>query len=283
MADEHIIEAIGRTRVIIRDGVVTDIGEAIISDCPLAKRFACPVDEITPGAVKKNIEKRIASFGMCTPEREIFSHDDFVGFGASELTSSGLASGIIDAAILACDGAGTVIVTDPAMAQGIGGRMSGLVKTSPIPEVIERITAGRGIVVDPDHTTMDPVNGVKVARKAGFTRILVTVASADAAEAVRMQDPDALIMAVHVTGMTAGDTERISAVADITTACASEHIRKICGPKALMQAGTSVPIFVLTQRGKALLIARITVIPHQLLITHAKLPVDGERIPHPLV
>jgi putative methanogenesis marker protein 8 len=283
MIDEHVIEAIGRSRIVVRDGKVVEVGEAVITDCPLAKRFACPVDEFTTAAVKKNIENRIESFGMCTPERSLTSDDDFVGFGASELTRTGLTCGIIDAAVLACDGAGTVVVTDPAMAQGIGGRMSGLVSTSPIQAVIERIVSGGGIVPDPVLASMDPLAGVTTAHKAGYSRLLVTVAGADAAEAVRRSDPDALIMAVHVTGMSREDAARIAAVADITTGCASRYIREICGPKALMQAGTSVPIFILTPRGKELLLKRLEVIPNQILVSHTKLPVSGENVPGPLV
>ncbi|WP_319578989.1 methanogenesis marker 8 protein [uncultured Methanospirillum sp.] len=283
MTDEHIIEAIGRSRVVVRDGKVVEVGEAVIKDCPLAKRFACPVEEFTPAAVKKNIENRIASFGMCTPDRSLTSDDDFVGFGASELTRTGLARGIIDAAVLACDGAGTVVVTDPAMAQGIGGRMSGLVSTSPIRSVIERIEAGGGIVPDPVHASMDPLTGVAAAHKAGHSRLLVTVPGADAAEAVRRADPDALIMAVHVTGTSQEDAIRIAAVADITTGCASRYIREVCGKKALMQAGTAVPIFILTQRGKELLLARLAVIPNQILVSHTALPVSGGKTPDPLV
>ena len=62
---------------------------------------------------------------MCTPEREVLDNREFVGFGASEILSFSLAVGILDAVVLACDGAGTVVVTKPAMVQGIGGRMSG--------------------------------------------------------------------------------------------------------------------------------------------------------------
>ena len=40
--DEHIIEAIGRSRIVIKNGKVVEVGEALISDCPLAKRFALP-------------------------------------------------------------------------------------------------------------------------------------------------------------------------------------------------------------------------------------------------
>ncbi|HWQ67313.1 MAG TPA: methanogenesis marker 8 protein [Methanospirillum sp.] len=283
MTGEHVIEAIGRTRVVIRDGVVIEIGEPVIADCPLARRFACPVNEITPDAVKKNIENRIATFGMCTPDRQLSSGDDFVGFGASELTSTGLACGLIDAAVLACDGAGTVVVTTPEMAQGIGGRMSGLVRTSPIPKVIERIEADGGIVPDPKTAAMNPFHGVTAAREAGFKKLLVTIAGADDAEVIRATDPEATIIAVHTTGLSHDEVVRIAAVADIVTSCASKEVREVCGPRALMQAGTTVPVFVLTTRGKALLIARLTAINHPLLINHAKLPSMGEKTPYPLV
>jgi len=281
--DEHILEAVGRTRVVVRDGKVVEVGTPVIRECSLARRFACPVHEITPEAVRKNIENRISSFGMCTPDREIFSHDDFVGFGASELTSSGLSGGIIDAAVLACDGAGTVIVTSPAMAQGIGGRMSGLVKTSPLVEVIDRIRSAGGIVVDPVTASIDPVFGVSCAHNAGYTRILVTAATAEACRRIRASDPEALIIAVHVTGMDREDAESVAVTADIVTSCASAPVREVCGKKAIIQAGTSVPVFVMSQRGKELLVARIAAISHQLLITHTSLPVCGESSPRPLI
>ncbi|HVP25218.1 MAG TPA: DUF2099 family protein, partial [Methanomicrobiales archaeon] len=142
--DEHIVEAIGRTRVVIRDGVVVEVGTPCITDCPLARRFAVPVTDFSPEAIRANIENRISSFGMCTARREVTDNRIFVGFGASELLSSALRAGLIDAAVLACDGAGTVIATTAPLIQGIGGRMSGLVSTSPIHEVIQRIKSAGG-------------------------------------------------------------------------------------------------------------------------------------------
>jgi hypothetical protein len=41
--DEHILEAIGRCRVIIRNGEVIERGEARITSCPLTKKFAHPL------------------------------------------------------------------------------------------------------------------------------------------------------------------------------------------------------------------------------------------------
>ena len=219
---------------------------------------------------------------MFTPDRQIYSDDIFVGFGASELLSTAIMNGVIDAAVIACAGVGTVVVTDPAMVQGIGGRMSGLVSTSPIPVVIEKVQNGGGIVPDPSHASMDPVLGIRAAQNAGFHRLAVTVAGPDAAERVRKADPDAVIVVVHTTGTTEEEAERLLKVADIITACASKTIRNICGPKALLQAGSAVPVFAMTQKGKDVVIERMRVIQNPLYVTHAKLPVPGEN-PIPLI
>jgi hypothetical protein len=55
---------IERGTIVIRDGAVVEVGEPVIADCPLAKRFAYPIPAITKDAVKANIEHRIRSFGM---------------------------------------------------------------------------------------------------------------------------------------------------------------------------------------------------------------------------
>ncbi len=86
---------------------------------------------ITPGAVEEIFSNRTAVYGMCTNAREVLGSGEFVGFGVSELISAGLKPGIIDCAVIASDGAGTIIVRSPDLVQGIGGRMSGLVKTQP--------------------------------------------------------------------------------------------------------------------------------------------------------
>lgn len=283
MADEHIIEAIGRCRVVVRDGQVVEVGEPRISDCSLARRFAIPVSEMTPEAIRRNIEGRINGFGMCTENRELYADDDFVGFGASEILRCGLEEGLLDAVVIACDGAGTVIVTDPRMAQGIGGRMSGLVSTSPLPGVIRRIEEGGGIVPDKEGASMDPLRGITEAKKAGYKKLGVTVASADMAMQVRNADPDSLIFTVHMTGITDGDAEKIADCADMVTSCASGPARKICGSRALVQAGTSVPVYALTTKGKDLLFRRIAQIKYPLLVTHSTLPVFGDAVPRPLI
>ncbi|MDP3395342.1 MAG: DUF2099 family protein [Methanoregula sp.] len=281
--DEHIIEAIGKCRVLVRDGKVIEVGKPIIADCPLAKRFAFPVPEITTEAVKANIEHRIRAFGMCTPAREVLDTRPFVGFGASELISFGIKAGFLDAAVIACDGAGTVVATTPEMVQGIGGRMSGLVSTSPHHSVIERIEQNGGYVLDPDNARIDQQSGVALAHLKGFRRIAVTVAAPAEAEAIRAAYPHSLIVAVHVSGLSRVEAARLVGASDLVTACASRPIREIAGPLALVQAGISIPVFAMTAKGKEIIIEKIRMSEEPVLIKPTKLPVVGDREPSPLV
>ena len=281
--DEHIIEAIGRSRIVIRDGVIVEIGEARVRECPLAKRFAYPVPKITQENVRANIEHRMKAFGMCTPDRDVLDKKEFVGFGATELLGFASKVGLIDAAVLACDGAGTVIVKDPALIQGVGGRMSGLVSTSPINKVIRRIEKYGGIVVDKEHASLDQFAGVKWAYEVGYTKVAVTVARPEVAEKIRKAYPEAIIFGVHVTGLTREEAESMVALADLMTACASRTVREVAGAKALLQAGVSVPIFALTKRGKEIIVEKIRQTDEQVLIKPTKLPnLDGQQ-PDPLV
>lgn len=282
-SDEHIIEAIGRSRIVIRNGRVVEVGEAQITDCPLAKRFAYPIPAITKDSIKMNIEHRIKAFGMCTENREVLDSREFVGFGASELLSFGLQVGIIDAAVLACDGAGTVIVTKPAMAQGIGGRMSGLVKTSPHKSVMDRIEEGGGIVLDRDHARIDQLAGVALAIAEGFRNIAVTVAIPETAEIIRRIHPETLIFAVHVTGLSRQEAETLVTASDLVTSCASKTIRETAGAGALLQAGISVPIFAMTQKGKLLILEKIRQSDEPVLVKPTRLPALGDNQPSPLI
>ncbi|MDD1712692.1 MAG: DUF2099 family protein [Methanoregulaceae archaeon] len=281
---EHIIEAIGRCRVVIRNGQVIEVGEPVIRDCPLAKRFAYPVPAITREAVKANIENRIRSFGMCTSRREVTDHREFVGFGASELISFGIQAGLLDAAVLACDGAGTVIATTPELVQGIGGRISGIVKTSPIPAVMDRIEENKGIVLDRATGRIDQTGGTMLAVARHYEKIAVTVADPDAAERIRTAYPDALIFAVHVTGLSRDDARRLVDVSDLVTACASGPIREFAGKRALVQAGTAVPVFAMTPAGKRLIVEKMARTREPFLVKTTRLPVlDHAQQPDPLV
>ena len=281
--DEHIIEAIGRSRIVIKNGRVVEVGDPLISDCPLAKRFAYPIPSITKDAIRANIEHRIQAFGMCTPDREVQDTREFVGFGASELLSFGLRAGLLDAVVLACDGAGTVIATKPEMVQGIGGRMSGLVQTSPHNTVIDRIEQGGGLVLDRENARIDQLAGVALAVSEGYRNIAVTVASPGIADTIRRIHPDTFIFAVHVTGLSYDDAELLVSVSDLVTSCASRTIRDIAGSRALLQAGITIPIFAMTQKGKLLILEKIRQSDEQILVKPIRLPAHSDILPSPLV
>ena len=281
--DEHILEALGRCRVVIREGAVVEVGEARITSCPLTKKMAYPLTALDRESVKANIENRIRTWGMCTPRREVTDTRPFVGFGASELLSFGLSVGLLDAVVLASDGAGTLIATTPVLVQGIGGRMSGLVKTVPYPEVIERIEENKGIVIDKAHASLDQAAGVEKAYGMGFTKVAVTVALPADAKKIREQYPDALIFGVHVTGLSHAEAEVLATSSDLVTACASGSIREVAGKKALLQAGVSVPIFAMTRKGKDLILEKIRQSDDPVLFKTTRLPALAEQQPEPLV
>jgi putative methanogenesis marker protein 8 len=281
--DEHIIEACGKARIVVKKGKVVNVGPTLLKACPLAAKFSQPVINFTKKEIMLNMEDRIKRVGMFTKDREVLSNDDFVVFGASELICSGMKRGILDCAVVACDGAGTVITTSPQLVQGIGGRMSGLVKTSPIKEVIMRLEANGGKVLDPDNTAINQLDGVRLAQKEGFKRIAVTVTDPMDAEAIRKYNPRAMILGVHLTGTTKEGAERRVASADIVSGCASKWIREIAGKVALLQAGVSVPVFALTVKGKDLIAEKIKETQQRILVKIEKLPYTDKKCPDPLV
>jgi len=286
MTDEHIIEAVGMTRIVIRDGKVVEVGEPEVRFCPLAKRFATPVDPITKETVQRNIEARIKNFGMCTKDREVLDKETFVLFGASELMSTGLRTKTLDAAVICSDGAGTVIIRTPDLVQGIGGRMSGLVSTTPLPSVIQRIGEAGGIVIDKTTAKMDVLAGLARAKSEGWTKTAVTIAGFqhELAEEIREKYPEALIIAVHTSGVqSAENAERLVAASDLVFACASKHVRAAVS-KALVQGGIGVPVYAMSRAGKRLIMERLIETDQQILVKNTKLPVeDMGKQPEPLV
>lgn len=263
------------SRVVIENGKVVEVSEPIVKFCPLFKKYR-NIDEITSEVVRSNIEFRIDSFGMCTENREIRMRD-FLSFGISEILSSALKENMIDAAVIAADGCGTVVVSDPEIVQGLGGRISGLCETSPITSVIDGI--GRENVLDPENATMDSIAGVRKAVSMGYKRIAVTVASMNDASLLRKEYGDSLIiMAVHTTGMSEDDAVTAFDVCDVITACASRTLRDESKKQDVVVAGNKVPIYGASIKGKELVLMRLRLV--------GKEPWDGsepEDPPTPLI
>lgn len=277
------MELLGKTRVKVKDERVVETGEPLIRWCPLFDKVR-GIKEITPEAAAANMEFRIKEHGMFTPRRKL-EMDVFVGFGASEVMMTATRRGLIEAAVTVCDGAGTVITNNPSLIQGIGGWISGLVETDPIPEVLAGIEERNGTVLDPKTAKIDQVAGARLAAER-YSKFAVTVADADVAEELRElekeQNVQILIVGVHLTGIGEVDAERLLACADIVTSCASKFIREKVQP--LVQVGTAVPLFGLTRWGKEVLVERAKEVDRPILINTMPLPVLPEnKQPRPLV
>ena len=270
----HIMEIMGKTRVVVKDGKVIEVGEAELEWCPLIDKLS-GVHKITSEEVKKNVEFKIKEYGMFTAKRHLLGHDTFVAFGASEIMMSGLRSGFLDTTVTACDGAGTVISNNPELVQGIGGRMSGLVETEPIEDVINGIQKLGGIVLDTKTASIDPVGGVKKAAELGYKKIAVTTADSKTAKNLREIETelglDLIVIAVHVTGVSKEEAQGLLENSDLVISCASKYIRELAKP--IVQVAAAIPLFALTKKGKELVIERERDIESPILITTTELPV----------
>ncbi len=268
----------GKTKIVIKDGKVIEVGEPEIEWCPLISKMN-GVQNIISDEVKKNMESKISDFGMFTSRRKLIENDTFVAFGASEIMMSGLSSGFIETTVTACDGAGTVISNNPALVQGIGGRMSGLIETDPIESVINGIQELGGTVLYPKTAAIAPVGGIRKAVELGYKKIAVTVADSKTAKQLRELENelniDIIVIGVHVTGINKEEAQTLLKNLDIVISCASKYIRELAEP--LVQVAAAIPLFALTQKGKELVIERAKDIKSPILINTTYLPVVPEH------
>jgi len=279
----HIMELFGKTRVVVKDGKVIETGEPQADWCPIFSKVA-NVSKLTSQEAKKNMEYRIKELGMFTAQRK-FDYGVFVNFGASEIMMTGLRRGLLDATVTVCDGAGTVITDQPGLVQGMGALMSGLIETEPIKEIIEGIGSRGGIVLDKENASIDQAGGLIKACELGYRKIAVSVVSAGDVKKLRQlekeKDISLTLIGAHLTGIASEEARELIGELDIVTGCASRTVRDIVSP--LLQAGTSVPMFAITQKGKELLLERAKEIDSPLLINTQKLPVLPEhKQPRPL-
>ncbi|AAM32555.1 MULTISPECIES: methanogenesis marker 8 protein [Methanosarcina] len=274
----HIMEMMGKARVVVKDGKVIEVGIPEVEWCPLFVKLR-GVEKMTPDEIRKNMEARISELGMFTENRRLEFETTVVAFGASEIMMSGLTSGFLETTVTACDGAGTVISGNPALVQGIGGRMSGLIETEPIDALIRGIEERGGTVLDPATATIDPAGGVRKAAELGYKKIAVTIADAKTAKNVRKIESesglDLFVIAVHVTGISREEAQELLDNSDIVISCASKYIRELAKP--LVQVAAAIPLFALTKKGKELVIERAKDIESPILINTMPLPVIPEH------
>jgi len=276
---EHEIYCCG-SRVLISEKGVEVLGEPLIEYCPLHE-ILYGTKQIDAEAVRRSVETKVANFGFCSAHR-VFSAEPVVAYGASEIMQVCLEKRLIDCAVVVCEGAGTVITSKGSLVQAIGARLTGIVRTSPIPEIIARIKSEGGIVLDEERAIIDQVAGVKKALNLGFRRVAVTVAGfqAEAISYIKSleasEKADVLVFSVCNTCVGEDAVEHV-VKADIVCASASKILRKEMGKRALLQLGVAIPVFALTEKGKKLVLAYLAEFKDKLVIFRTeKLPYEAE-------
>jgi putative methanogenesis marker protein 8 len=284
---EHLLE-MAKALVRVKDGKIEVLTEPGIRCCPL-RRDLYGIQEESRETVQRVLQGHMKELGMYGPERVLELQEEPVSFGASEILADAMREGLVDAAVVVCEGAGTVVATRPEVLQAIGAHMTGLVETEPITEIQEGLVE-KGCTLLDRQCTMDQVRGFDQAASLGFKKIAVTVAgsrTADA-EALRKRDSEqgthSIILAVHTTGISESEALALAESCDLVWSCASRAVREVVGKRAQMQIGISIPVFALTQEGKRLILNRALHFSGQLVLHRAGLPLAPEgKQPEPLI
>ena len=258
--DIHVLKYFS-SFVSVSRGKIINITEPTLTYCPLAEHLYKDFSaisgnnkEVIKNAIKKAIELKIKDYGFFTDNRKISFDGVTIPYGASEMISFALRRKVIDAAVVVCEGAGTVITNKPEVVHGIGARMNSLLLTSPIKGIIQNLkTSGCRVVFE--NALIDQARGVEEAIKAGYKTIAVTVCghSTDNLKTFRSLEKgygvSIVCLAVCTTGITKDKINMIRDYADLVWSCASADVRRIIGPLAVLQLSRQIPVFVLTRKG----------------------------------
>jgi len=281
----HLLRHRGGLFKIYEDLSIEVVEEPKIRYCP-AVEFGYGIKEINLKTAIQNLEYKIKEFGLFTPRRK-FDPSIFVPFGASEMISTSLKDGLLDLSITVCDGAGSVLTDNPDLVQGIGARLTGIVKTFPIEEIISYIEDNGGLVLDKDTAEINNVKSVEKALELGYKKIAITIGgfNSDDIDKIRKIEKEnktrIVIFGVCNTGISRNDAEKLLN-ADLVWASASRHVREIVGPNAILQLGLSIPVFILSGYGKRIVLNHLKYIDYPLVVHRIKLPYL-KKGPEPLV
>lgn len=245
--------------IVVMGGKVVGVTDPCMEYCPLAAHFYKDLaksesPEIRKETIKRIINEKINKFGFFTENRGIFSENIAVPYGASEILMFAMRKNLIDAAVIVCDGAGTVIVNRAEVIQGVGARMNGLFYTSPIGRTRKLLEEAGCEMVFAD-AAIDQVKGVEKAAERGCKNIAVTINVLMDEEFKELKKIEKKFkisvtsLAICTTGATRGKVREIEKYADIVWSCASENVREIIGKKAILQLSKKIPVFVLTRKG----------------------------------
>lgn len=281
MNDRHVIEALGKAEVVIENGKITYIGEPVVDYCSIFDNGQHN-GNLTKEFIKSNINKRIDEFGMCTPQRSI-DVEDTMSFGTSETLKTNMINGNVDCVVGACEGVGTLLIDDAELVQGVGGRVSALISTTPIDEVIDKV--GRENVLNPETAELNPLKGLEMAIERGYKNIAITIIPTEMVKDLRQhpkpEDVNIYIFVAHTTNVSKKEAEMLFDYADVISGCSSINIRETAEERKPYYAGKKVPLYAVTENGKRLLNERLEYIGYELC--EKKYPQDFTQSPKPLI
>ena len=281
MNDRHVIEALGKAEVVIENGKITYIGEPVVDYCSIFDNGQHN-GSLTKEFIKSNINKRIDEFGMCTPQRSI-DVEDTMSFGTSETLKTNMINGNVDCVVGACEGVGTLLIDDAELVQGVGGRVSALISTTPIDEVMDKV--GRENVLNPETAELNPLKGLEMAIERGYKNIAITIIPTEMVKDLRQypkpEDVNIYIFVAHTTNVSKKEAEMLFDYADVISGCSSINIRETAEERKPYYAGKKVPLYAVTENGKRLLNERLEYIGYELC--EKKYPQDFTQSPKPLI
>ncbi len=286
---EHLLE-MAKALVRVKDGKIEVLTEPQVRCCPL-RRNLYGIQEESRETVQRVLEGHMQELGMYGPERVLELQKMPVSFGASEILADAMKEGLIDAAVLVCEGAGTVVATRPDVLQAIGAHMTGLVKTEPIKEIQNGLEKRGCISARPAGRPWIRFEDLRWQYRRDYKKIAVTIAGSradDADGAAEERDSElgirSIILAVHTTGISESEARALAESCDLVWSCASRAVREEVGKRAQMQIGISIPVFALTQEGKRLILNRALHFSGPLVLHRAGLPLAPEaKQPEPLI
>lgn len=281
MNDKHVIEALGKAEVVIGNGKITYIGEPVVDYCSIFDNGQHNGD-LTKEFIKSNINKRIEEFGMCTPQRS-FDVEDTMSFGTSETLKTNMINGNVDCVVGACEGVGTLLIDDADLVQGVGGRVSALISTTPIDEVIDNV--GRDNVLNPETAELNPLKGLEMAIERGYKNIAITIIPTEMVRDLRQypkpENVNIFIFVAHTTNVSQNEAEMLFDYADVISGCSSINIRETAEERKPYYAGKKVPLYAVTENGRKLLNERLEYIGYELC--EKMYPQDFTQSPKPLI
>ncbi len=250
MNDRHVIEALGKAEVVIENGKITYIGEPVVDYCSIFDNGQHNGD-LTKEFIKSNINKRIDEFGMCTPQRSI-DVEDTMSFGTSETLKTNIINGNVDCVVGACEGVGTLLIDDAELVQGVGGRVSALISTTPIDEVMDKV--GRENVLNPETAELNPLKGLEMAIERGYKNIAITIIPTEMVRDLRQYPKpeyvNIYIFVAHTTNVSKKEAEMLFDYADVISGCSSINIRETAEERKPYYAGKKVPLYAVTEKWK---------------------------------